>query len=161
MEGQSSLRKQAKFSLRILCSSWKILRSWMPNWHPAWQRNLVILEKGKQMKCRYLTDLSVSFGSLSNITVDIALHPLQCPFLLVGFTPQIAKKMHGKLIKISKERILNWRNDAHTCWTRFWAIYCLILKNFVCLQQDLKPWPLRCLCSALTNWARKPLQGSK
>ena len=67
----------------------------------------MILEKGKQMKCRYLTNLSVSFCSLSNITVDIALHPLQCPFLLVGFTPQIAEKMHGKLIKISKERILN------------------------------------------------------
>ena len=62
----------------------------------------MILEKGKQMKCRYLTDLSVSFRSLSNITVDITLHPLQCPFLLVGFTPQIAKKMHGKLRKLSE-----------------------------------------------------------
>ena len=64
----------------------------------------MILEKGKQMKCCYVTDLSVSFCSLSNITVDIALHPLQCPFLLVGFTPQIAKKMHGKLIKISERK---------------------------------------------------------
>ena len=31
MEGQSSLRKQAKFSRRILCSSRRILRSLMPN----------------------------------------------------------------------------------------------------------------------------------
>ena len=59
----------------------------------------MILEKGKQMKCRYLTDLSVSFCSLSNITVDIALHPLQCPFLLVGFTPQIATKNAWKINK--------------------------------------------------------------
>ena len=31
MEGQSSLRKQAKFSRRILCSTRRILRSLMPN----------------------------------------------------------------------------------------------------------------------------------
>ena len=35
MEGQSSVRKQAKFSRRILCSSRRILRSPMPNEHPA------------------------------------------------------------------------------------------------------------------------------
>ena len=34
MEGQSSLRKQAKFSQRILCCSQRILRSLMPNEHP-------------------------------------------------------------------------------------------------------------------------------
>ena len=35
MKGQSSLRKQAKFNLRILCGSQRILRSLMPNQHPA------------------------------------------------------------------------------------------------------------------------------
>ena len=34
MEGQGSLRKQAKFSQRILCSRRRILRSPMPNEHP-------------------------------------------------------------------------------------------------------------------------------
>ena len=34
MEGQSSLRKQAKFSLGILCSSLRIPQSLMPNEHP-------------------------------------------------------------------------------------------------------------------------------
>ena len=35
MEEQSSLRKQAKFSSRILCSSQRILRSPVPNKYPA------------------------------------------------------------------------------------------------------------------------------
>ena len=35
MEGQSSLRKQAKFSQRILCNSRRILRSSIPNEHPG------------------------------------------------------------------------------------------------------------------------------
>ena len=35
MEGQSPLRKQAKFSPRILCSSRRILRFPMLNKHPA------------------------------------------------------------------------------------------------------------------------------
>ena len=35
MEGQSSLRKQAKFSWIILCSKQRILRSPMLNEHPA------------------------------------------------------------------------------------------------------------------------------
>ena len=35
MEGQTSLRKQAKFSPRILCSRRRILQSPMPNEHPA------------------------------------------------------------------------------------------------------------------------------
>ena len=34
MEGQSSVRKQAKFSRRILCSKRRILRSPMLNEHP-------------------------------------------------------------------------------------------------------------------------------
>ena len=36
MEGQSSLRKQAKLSPRILCSSWTILRSLMSDEHPVY-----------------------------------------------------------------------------------------------------------------------------
>ena len=35
MEGQSSVRKKAKFSRRILCSKRRILRSPMLNEHPA------------------------------------------------------------------------------------------------------------------------------
>ena len=35
MEGQSSLRKQAKFSQRILCSSQRFLQSSMPNEYPV------------------------------------------------------------------------------------------------------------------------------
>ena len=35
MEGQSSLKTQAKFSRRILCGSRRILRSPMPNEHPV------------------------------------------------------------------------------------------------------------------------------
>ena len=35
MEGQSSVRKQAKFSRRILCSKRRILQSPMLNEHPA------------------------------------------------------------------------------------------------------------------------------
>ena len=29
------------------------------------------------------------------------------------------------------------------------------LKNFQVTQRDSNPWPLRCRCSALTNWAKK------
>ena len=42
MEGQSSVRKQAKFSRRILCSSRRILRSPMPNEHPAFDRERTV-----------------------------------------------------------------------------------------------------------------------
>ena len=35
MEGQSSLRRQAKFSRRILCISLRILQSPIPNEHPV------------------------------------------------------------------------------------------------------------------------------
>ena len=43
MEGQSSLRKQAKFSQRILCSSLRILQSPLPNEQTAtilWSQNV-------------------------------------------------------------------------------------------------------------------------
>ena len=43
MEGQSSLRKQAKFSRRILSSSRRILRSPMPNEKPAGCRHILFL----------------------------------------------------------------------------------------------------------------------
>ena len=38
MERQSSVRKQPKFSRRILCSKWRILRSPMLNKHPAYSQ---------------------------------------------------------------------------------------------------------------------------
>ena len=34
MKEQSSFRERAKFSWRILCSRWRILRSPLPNEHP-------------------------------------------------------------------------------------------------------------------------------
>ena len=50
MEGQSSVRKQAKFSRRILCSSRRILRSLMPNEHPAFDReHTVTLSKSVEV----------------------------------------------------------------------------------------------------------------
>ena len=49
---------------------------------------------------------------------------------------------------------IKWRYDPRTCWTIL--SNCLMnLKNFQVTQRDSNPWPLRCQCSALTNWATK------
>ena len=48
MEGQSSLRKQTKFSRIILCSNRRILQSPRPNEHPDPRNQQVLYEKGKK-----------------------------------------------------------------------------------------------------------------
>ena len=49
MEGQSSFRKQAKFSWRILCSSGRILQSLVPE-HPDYSPVFIANEKKKKTK---------------------------------------------------------------------------------------------------------------
>ena len=48
---------------------------------------------------------------------------------------------------------IKWRYDPRTCWT-IYAIVSWTWKLQV-TQRDSNPWPLRCRCSALTNWATK------
>ena len=49
--------------------------------------------------------------------------------------------------------LLKLRYDPHTWWT-IWAVVSWTWKIQV-TQRDSNPWPLRCRCSALTNWATK------
>ena len=48
---------------------------------------------------------------------------------------------------------IKWRYDPRTCWT-IYAIVSWTWKIQV-TQRDSNPWPLRCRCSALTDWAMK------
>ena len=52
MEGQSSLRKQTKFSRIILCSNRRILQSPRPNEHPDPRNQQVLYGKGKKKQER-------------------------------------------------------------------------------------------------------------
>ena len=57
MEGQSSVRKQAKFSRRILCSKQRILRSPMLNEHPAYKWSLI--DKNRKLDCMEMKKKSI------------------------------------------------------------------------------------------------------
>ena len=62
MEGQSSVRKQAKFSQRILCSSQRFLQSSMPNEYPViWVFFCSLPSKGFGRRLRALTAAESSF----------------------------------------------------------------------------------------------------
>ena len=51
------------------------------------------------------------------------------------------------------QQVLQWRYDPRTCWT-IQTIVTWTWKIQV-TQRDSNPWPSRCRCSALTNWATK------
>ena len=64
MERQSSLRKQTKFSRRILCSSRRILPCPMPNEHPE-------TESSFQLLVRFLYFKFLDFVLPTNITTHV------------------------------------------------------------------------------------------
>lgn len=59
MDAQSSLRKQADFIQRILCGSWRILRSPMPNENPGIENLFLFI--GKTERNMYLTRQNLVF----------------------------------------------------------------------------------------------------
>ena len=65
----------------------------------------------------------------------------------------------GRNVCTVVERWILWKfNDPHTCWTISTIVSNVHWKNFTCLQQNSNTWPLRCLCSALTNQTMMPIR---